>query len=145
MHEAVPELKPISDGARESIEGAETIRLIRFPFRFGRESRYATVNGERVSMERRYTESQPNNEVYLIDENEVLNVSRQHFQIDRLADGSYKLTDRGSTCGTIVDGHHLGDKEQQSEAPIQSGSRVIVGTTESPFVFEFCTPDGPDV
>lgn len=141
MHDDVPELRPLSDGARKSIEGAKTVRLTRFPFRFGRESRYATVHGERVSMEKRFTEAHPNNEVYLIDEHEVLNVSREHFQIDRLIDGSYKLVDRNSTCGTIVDGRHIGSKERSSEAPLKSGSRIIVGTTDSPFVFEFVAPD----
>ena len=137
MDDAVPELRPVSDGARDSIEGANTIKLIRFPFRFGRESRYTLVNGKRVSMERRLTASKPNNEVYLLDLHEVMNVSREHCQINRNADGSYAVVDRGSTCGTIVDGVHIGTREGSNQAPIAHGGQLILGTTDSPFVFEF--------
>ena len=137
MEQSVPELRPVSAGAREGIEGAKRVKLTHFPFRIGRESRYATVNGERVSMERRLTESNPNNELYLIDEHPVINVSREHLTIDLLSDGTFLVVDRGSTCGTIVDGKAIGVREPANEAVIQNGGRLVVGTRDSPYVYEF--------
>jgi pSer/pThr/pTyr-binding forkhead associated (FHA) protein len=137
MEQSVPELRPVSDGAREGIEGAKRVKLTHFPFRIGRESRYATVNGERVSMERRLTESKANNELYLIDEHQVLNISREHLIIDRLPNGTFRVVDRGSTCGTVVDGKAIGTRESSNEAIIESGGRLVLGTRDSPYVYEF--------
>jgi len=69
-----------------------------------------------IVSERRDSEAQPNNDVYLLEKSEVMNVSREHFQIDRDA-GGFVLVDRGSTCGTIVEGNSVGGDHKGGSAP----------------------------
>jgi pSer/pThr/pTyr-binding forkhead associated (FHA) protein len=88
-------------------------------------------------MERRRRKVPPNNDVYLIDREELLNISREHFQIERTNDVSYEIVDRGSTCGTIVDGTRIGNEAASMRCPLKSGARIIVGLPDSPYVFEF--------
>ncbi len=142
MQEVFPILKAMTGDAKVAIGGAEQLSLDHFPYRVGRESRFKMFRGERVSLERRMTAAQPNNDVYLVDQNEILNVSREHFQINRLADGTYSIQDRGSTCGTQVDGKSLGGGSSEMESPLAHGSVITVGTTESAFQFTFlCKPE----
>jgi len=133
----VPVLLPLTPEAEESIQGKE-IRLEPFPFRVGRESRLRMVNGVLRPMERRKLHAPPNNELYLIDRGERLNVSREHFQIEkRREDGTYELVDRGSACGTIVGGHVVGGRDKGGRCPLKDGDVIVVGTSKSLLVFRF--------
>ena len=129
-------LKPQTPEAREALQ-TDIVRLDRFPFRVGRESRYGLVRGQWKSMERRQLEAPPNNDLYLVDRGDVLNISREHFNIIRKDDGSYALDDRGSTCGTSVDDTNLGIGCEQSQRALKDGSTIIIGTQESPYRFTF--------
>lgn len=94
-------------------------------------------------MERRELQAAPNNELYIHDLNDILNVSREHLQIEQLDDGSYMVEDRDSTCGTIVDDTPIGSVEESTRCPLKEGSLIRVGTPESPFVYRFVTePQG---
>lgn len=141
MSDETPVLRSETPTAREALQ-ADEVRLDALPFRVGRESRYGLVRGQWRSMERRELEAAPNNELYLIDNGDVLNVSREHFQIERDDDGNYALVDRGSTCGTVVDDTPLGTDEDQIRIPLRDGSRIRIGTPESPFEFTFVFADG---
>jgi hypothetical protein len=141
MSNSVPVLRPETPASREALQ-ADEVRLDTVPFRVGRESRYGLVHGQWRSMERRQLESTPNNELYLIDSGDVLNVSREHLVIEEDGDGGYTLTDLGSTCGTIVDDTALGEDSGQRQATLENGSRIIIGTPESPFIFTFVIEDG---
>ncbi|MDA1044525.1 MAG: FHA domain-containing protein [Verrucomicrobia bacterium] len=144
MDDVCPEIRPVTEGALKSIHGTTSVKMRHFPFRLGRESRYRIVDGEVVSMERRLTQSNPNNELYVLDLNVVMNVSREHCQIVRLEDGRYKVVDRGSSCGTIVNGIEIGVRAETREASIESGARIVLGTKDSPFVFDFVIPADED-
>ncbi|MGH9866761.1 MAG: FHA domain-containing protein, partial [Candidatus Polarisedimenticolia bacterium] len=120
----------------ESIEAfmAREINLPFVPFRVGRESRHARVTGEGVMSERRRV-SPPNNDLYLTETMEPMNVSREHFVIDRDQAGFF-LLDRGSSCGTLVEGEQVGAGRPE-RAPLHDHDVIIVGTSLSRFIFKF--------
>ncbi|MFC1603164.1 FHA domain-containing protein [Pseudomonadota bacterium] len=122
----------------EAAIGGEKLVLKHFPFRIGREFRVALVDGAmQVTERRRQNASAPNNDLYLKDQGRLLNVSRQHLQIERDEEGAYRVVDRGSACGTLVGNNHIGGHDQGGECPLQDGEVLVVGTSESPFVFHF--------
>ena len=103
------------------------------PYRVGRESRGR--RGWFLISEQRQLGTAPSNELYLPEPSEPLNVSRQHFQIEWDGRG-LALVDRGSTCGTIVEGQQVGGQGQGGTVPLKDGDVIIVGTAFSPFVFK---------
>jgi hypothetical protein len=123
--------------AAEAMQKDEIVLRV-FPFRVGRESRFTMVKkGKWLSAERRDRFQPPNNDLYLIDRGKLLNVSREHFQIEQLEDGSYQISDRGSTCGTIVGDVSLGGGSSRKSCPLRNGSVIVVGTENSPLSFKF--------
>ena len=46
------------------------------------------------------------------------------------------LVDRGSTCGTIVEGTVIGGEGRGGSVALKDGDVIIVGTSLSPFVFK---------
>jgi pSer/pThr/pTyr-binding forkhead associated (FHA) protein len=116
--------------------GAREREITRFPYRVGRESREAQRTAQGFVTERRDPGSGPTNDLYLRDRGEPLNVSREHFAIDR-GDTEYILVDRASTCGTIVEGQSVGGHTRGGSIPVHDGDVIIVGTSLSPFVFKF--------
>jgi len=127
-------LIPVNDETRAAI-GTERVPVERLPFRVGRESRFRMVEGQLVSMERRNPTGQANNDLYVLDQEKFLNVSREHFQIERLENGDYAVVDVGSTCGTIVDAHAIGTTTGQMRVTVHQGSLIRLGTPASPFQF----------
>ena len=117
--------------------GRDEVILNTFPFRVGRESRFRIVDGEVRSLERRGATAKANNELYLLDRGELLNISREHFQIETVGEGAFELIDRGSRCGTIVDDKQVGGEDAGGRVPLRDGSVIIVGTRDAPFVFRF--------
>ncbi len=118
----------------------DRISVNRFPYRIGRESRLGVVHGRLRILERRELSCPPTNDLYLCDPGPVLYVSRQHFQIEQTDDGGYQLFDRGSTCGTIVGNQMVGGSAQGSRCTLLDGNVVVIGTSESPYVFKFFCP-----
>lgn len=78
----------------------------------------------------------PHPRVHLAEHAEPLNVSREHFEIDR-DDAGYILVDRASTCGTIVEGQTVGARPGDGSLSLHDGDVIIVGTSRSPYVFKF--------
>jgi pSer/pThr/pTyr-binding forkhead associated (FHA) protein len=131
--ETVVLLKALTPEARAAL-GGEFLELRRLPFRVGRESRRgARFQGQGTP--RRRTDTLPNNDLYLIENEAELNVSREHFQIEA-RDGAYILVDRGSTCGTLVEGCLIGGQRQVVETPLKNCDVIIVGSSKSQFVFK---------
>jgi pSer/pThr/pTyr-binding forkhead associated (FHA) protein len=110
--------------------------ITRFPYRVGRESRGMQRTPRGVVSERRNPGSRPSNDLYLLEHDEPLNVSREHFEIDR-SDTGYMLVDRASTCGTIVEGQTVGGNTRGGTLPLHDGNVIIVGTSRSPYAFKF--------
>jgi pSer/pThr/pTyr-binding forkhead associated (FHA) protein len=125
-------LVALTPEARSAI-GAEAVAASPLPYRVGRESRQRRA--WILNSERRQLGASPSNELYLPEPAELLNVSRQHFQIEWDGRG-LALVDRGSTCGTIVEGQQVGGQGQGGTVPLKDGDVIIVGTAFSPFVFK---------
>lgn len=129
-------LQALTPEAEASLGGAEQFEIHTWPCRVGRESRLiASPDGFKV-MERRRTDAAPSNEVYLLDSGRPLNVSRAHFQLEK-TDSGYVLRDRGSALGTFVGGQLIGGRDAGGVSSIHDGDVIVVGTSESPFVFRF--------
>jgi pSer/pThr/pTyr-binding forkhead associated (FHA) protein len=121
--------------AKEALGGPD-VEIKSFPFRVGRESRKMTWSAQGIVTERRNPDQKPNNDLYLLEKSEPMNVSREHFLIDTEGEG-FVLVDRESTCGTIVEGQTVGGQTHGGRVPLHDGDVVIVGTSLSPFVFQF--------
>jgi pSer/pThr/pTyr-binding forkhead associated (FHA) protein len=116
--------------------GAREREITRLPYRVGRESRETQRTPDGSVTERRDPGFRPTNDLYLRDREEPLNVSREHFTIDR-GDAGYILVDQASTCGTIVESKTVGGKNKGGTVALRDGDVIIVGTSGSPFVFKF--------
>ncbi len=121
------------------VEGLVTIR--NFPFRIGRESRVKMVDGRVERIERaKFNDTEPNNDLYLIDDGHLLNISREHFQIERDGDHFY-LYDRGSACGTRVGDKSVGGEDSDGSLELKDGDTIVIGTKNSPYGFQFIVLD----
>ncbi|HSL47710.1 MAG TPA: FHA domain-containing protein [Candidatus Deferrimicrobiaceae bacterium] len=116
--------------------GAPQAEIERFPYRVGRESRGMQRTPEGFVGERRSPGSRPTNDLYLVEHDEPMNVSRAHFLIERDGAG-YVLVDRESTCGTIVEGEIVGGGTRGGTIALHDGDVIIVGTSNSPYAFKF--------
>ncbi|MEI6734467.1 MAG: FHA domain-containing protein, partial [Comamonadaceae bacterium] len=66
----------------------------------------------------------------------TLNISREHFQIDNTPDG-YVLVDRGSACGTSVNGVLVGGNDAGGTASLNDGDTIGIGNESTPYLFTF--------
>ncbi|WP_316676580.1 FHA domain-containing protein [uncultured Tolumonas sp.] len=134
-------LRALTPEAQEAIGGAE-LAISRFPFRVGRESR-GELKKPTELQSRRKPDSVPNNDLYLVETDPELNVSREHFQID-FQDGDYAVSDRGSYCGTLVEGEVIGGRRTGASRRLMDNDVIIVGTSRSRYVFKFILRPGQD-
>lgn len=127
-------LKALTPEAKAALRG-EYLKITRFPFRVGRESREFDRPID-YPKNRRRPDSDPNNDLFLFEPGNVLNVSREHFLIDVKGD-KYVLVDRGSYCGTMVEGELIGEKRKGGSRELADNDVIIVGTSRSAFIFKF--------
>lgn len=127
-------LAALTPESTESIQAKE-INIPHLPFRVGRESRKLRFTEQGLVGERRKAAT-PNNDLYLEEKDEPMNVSREHFLIDRDAEGFF-LRDRGSRCGTLVEGEMAGGGDRPGRAALKDHDVIIVGTSSSRFIFKF--------
>jgi hypothetical protein len=130
-------LIPLTDKAR-CAAFEKNIPIGQYPFRVGRECRIHIKDGNEISAERRRTGAAPNNDLYLQDSAEKMQISREHFQIEQRADGGFDLVDRGSACGTRV-----GNKTIRGggRCELKQGDTITIGIQSSPYVFRFVVQD----
>ncbi len=138
-------LKPLTSQAMESIIPKDNakgfIRIDDFPFKVGRESRLKAGKGGFEILERiKNSKTPPNNDIYLVDTARYLNISREHFLISETASG-FEIIDRGSACGTVVDGNVIGGKDKGGRGLLQDGDTITIGVEESPYRFQFIVLD----
>lgn len=126
------------------VEGIVPLR--NFPFKVGRESRVKMVDGKIERIERvKNVQVSPNNDLYLVDDGHLLNISREHFQIERDGDRFY-LFDRGSACGTLVEDQAVGEGDgRESTVELKDGDTITIGTRQSPYIFQFVVLAGFEV
>jgi predicted component of type VI protein secretion system len=125
-------LVALTPEASEAIR-AQEMNIPYVPFRVGRESRQYRWKETGLVGERRSSDP-PNNDLYLTERDDIMNVSREHFQIERDATGFF-LLDRGSACGTLVEGRLAGHGADPRQ-PLADHDVIIVGASGSKFVFK---------
>lgn len=117
------------------VDGMVPVRF--FPFRVGRETRVKIIDGRVERIERLQNDvTQPNNDLYLVDQGKILHISREHFQIEKDDDGFY-LHDRGSATGTIVERFQIGGDSDEDTVPLKDGDTIVIGREDSPYIFKF--------
>ncbi len=117
------------------------VAIRKFPFRIGRESRVKMIDGRVERIERaKFNDAEPNNDLYLIDDGHLLNISREHFQIEKDAD-NYYLYDRGSACGTRIGEKVVGGEDADGTVELSDGDIITIGTATSPYSFKFILLD----
>ena len=136
-------LKAITPEAKNTMTknclGDEIIGIWKFPFRIGRESRIENRDGRFVVSERHKSAGEkPFNDIYLVDSGHFLQISRQHFQIEKTQTG-YLVSDRGSACGTIINTQKIGSEDRGGTCELKDGDIITVGAEDSPYLFEFVT------
>ena len=52
-------------------------------------------------------------------------------------EGGGILTDRGSMCGTTVNGTTIGGQRRGGHVELHDRAQIVVGDAKSPFTFEF--------
>ncbi len=139
--QSYPVLLPMTPEARDAM-GKDAVMIDKIPFRFGRECRPVNIVASVMYKERRKKGLKPNNDLYMFDRGNVLNISREHFQIEKKVDGSYEMVDRGSACGTIVDDKLIGGNDRSGRCSLGDENIIVVGTRESPFVYKFQLSSG---
>ena len=130
----VVRLIALTKDARDGLGMAE-ITIERFPFRVGRECRTA-VSKAVMAVERRLGIAPQLNDIYLVEPVLQLDhvVSREHFLID-FTQGKFVLTDRGSVCGTTVNGKTIGGDRRGGHTELHDQDEIAVGNAA--FVFRF--------
>lgn len=135
-------LKALTPEAKEAINksclGRDLVGIWSFPFRIGRESRVRVVDGELVVSERHRMgrEHIPTNDLYLIDLGKELQISREHLTIMK-DDDAFKVIDRDSVCGTVIDAELIGGHEVGGNKRLADRGKIRIGSDTSPFLFEF--------
>ena len=74
--------------------------------------------------------------LYLLDSGDLLQISREHFQINKTIDG-YVLVDRGSKCGVSINGKRVGGQSGEVEMKLNDGDVIGIGTTQTLYLFTF--------
>lgn len=122
--------------ATRSLGDRPNVRFATFPCRVGRERRGPT-SARPKSADLRLAVAPQQNDIYLLEPyRKHLHVSREHFAIE-FAANKFLLSDRGSACGTIVAGPHIGGDGTRRRTELRSDDEIVVGTDGSPYVFRF--------
>ena len=134
-------LMPITTAAEKSILNTQTqnkvIPMFEFPFKVGRESRMAeNEKGLFVKLRIFNDISKPNNDIYLINNTENLEISKEHFQIEK-KDDSYFIKDRKSTLGTKLNNEEIGKDTVNKSYIIKDKDIIKIGSNDSKYEFQF--------
>ena len=124
----------LTSEASGALAGTRTL-ITRLPYRVGRESR-RVLTKLAMSIERRLGTAPPLNDLYIEEKGQQVHVSREHFLIDASEEGFF-LLDRGSACGTLVNGVLVGGSRKGGRVALDNGATIIAGSAASPFVFQF--------
>lgn len=119
--------------------GAARMRFRAFSVKVGRERRSTQSDATLPPgvSERRRGEAPQLNDVYLVEASSGhRHISGEHFSIECM-DSLFVLVDRCSACGTIVAGKRIGGSRQGGRTELRNGDTVVVGTSKSPYVFQF--------
>jgi len=147
LHSMIPKavLKAVTEESKHSITrrefGHDIIPIYNYPFKIGREARVNYVDGEVILQERhKLSGKEPNNDIYLLDNGQFLQISREHCSVVSQND-TYTLVDRGSACGSIVNQFSIGGDDRNGSMPLKDGDIITLGSKESHYKFKFILLD----
>jgi hypothetical protein len=134
-------LIPITPEGEKSILNTQIINklipMFEFPFKIGRESRMAkNERGLFVKLRIFNDISKPNNDIYLVNNTERLEISKEHFLIER-KDDSYFIKDRKSTLGTKLNNQEIGKDNANKSYLIKDKDIIKIGSNDSKYEFQF--------
>jgi pSer/pThr/pTyr-binding forkhead associated (FHA) protein len=137
-------LKAVTPEARDAIPknclGNDIIGIWKFPFRIGRESRIEEIDGKLVIYERhKLGDGEPDNDAYLVDNRDLLQISREHLRIEKVDNVGYFVSDRNSACGTIINDRRIAGASMGGTGVLKDGDIIKIGGDDSPYLFEFIT------
>ena len=143
-------LKAATGEAKHSILkrffGKDIIPIYDYPFRIGREARIEHLDDKIIIQERHGLSGHaPNNDVYLLDNGNFLQISREHCTIINNGDNEYILQDRGSSCGTLVNQVKVGDPDKENTSVLKDGDIITLGSENSKYEFKFILLDTIDL
>ncbi len=139
-------LKAVTSEAKHSIIkrsfSQDIIPIYDYPFRIGRESRFEHVDNE-IIIQKRHDLSgyQPNNDVYLFDSGEFLQISKEHCTIVINDANEYILQDMRSSCGSLINQVQLGGDNENTTSVLNDGDIITLGSKESEYKFKFILLD----
>lgn len=139
-------LKAVTSEAKHSILkrffGQDIIPIYNYPFKMGREARVEHLDDKIIIQERHGLGSQnPNNDAYLLDNNNLLQISREHCTIISDNTNEYLLQDRGSSCGTLINQLKVGNGNEDSTSVLKDGDIITLGSEDSKYKFKFIVLD----
>lgn len=134
-------LLPLTNDAKNSIVDMKLqnklIPMFHFPFKVGRESRMSQNDrGLFVKLRILKSSSQPNNDIYLVNCTSNLEISKEHFQIEKI-DNNYFIKDRNSTLGTKLNTQEIGKEKSYTLFPLNDGDIIKIGSNNSTYEFQF--------
>jgi len=135
-------LKALTSPAKHSISrrvnGLDIVKIFNYPFKIGREARVQYIDGKVIIQERHKLDGEePNNDVYLLDNGEYLQISREHCLIHEL-DGKLIIKDRDSACGTMINEKML---NVNNSHVLEDGDIITIGSEESQYKYKFVLLD----
>ena len=136
-------LRALTPEAEESLGGAREVPITTYPFRIGRESPDTTGVFGFGSPERTVVLQSVENHLLLHDDGMPKLISRGHLQIEEGPHGDFLVKDRGSVCGTVVGNNQIGGGRKGGSCPLHDGNVIMVGGTDSPYVFQFVVTEEP--
>jgi len=138
----IPEavLYPITDDAKNTLiksqHKKDIIEINTDSLRIGRESRLGESERGIFIKLRLMSSGEPNNDIYLLDNNKFLQISKEHFLIEKNENG-YILKDRGSTNGMVINNIHYGGDNQEFTKNLSDEDIIKIGTMDSEYIFQF--------
>jgi hypothetical protein len=134
-------LVPLTPEAEKSILDMQTINklvpMFEFPFKVGRESRMSENDrGLFVKLRILNNVSKPNNDIYLVNNTESLEISKEHFQIEK-KDDIYLIKDRNSTLGTKLNDKEIGKDNANNSYILEDKDIIKIGSSDSKYEFQF--------
>ena len=127
-------LVPLTEDAKLSIANTshhkKLIPIGTFPFKIGRESRME--EGDRglfVKLRIMANSSRPNNDIYLIDNKNNIEISNDKDE--------YLIKDRNSTLGTKLNDIEIGKEQNKYTHILKDGDIIKIGSNHSKYEFQF--------
>lgn len=133
-------LIPLTNEAKNSIidiKNNNVISMFTFPFRIGRESRMSeNEKGFFVKLRILSNPSKPNNDIYLFNSTQNLEISKEHFEIEKI-NNTFFIKDRNSTLGTKLNNEEIGKENANKKYLLKDTDKIKIGSNNSKFEFEF--------